>query len=40
MLFGYYSAGSPRSYEESIDAAPPLISREVEIAVAAASCLA
>lgn len=34
-LVGYYSAGFGWSYEESIDHAPPLISRAVEIAVAA-----
>jgi hypothetical protein len=35
MLLAYYGADFGRSYEESIDYAPPLISRQAEIAVAA-----
>ena len=35
MLLAYYGAGFGWSYEESIDHAPPLISRQTEIAVAA-----
>jgi hypothetical protein len=35
MLLAYYGAGFGWSYEESIDRAPPLISRQAEIAVAA-----
>ena len=35
MLLAYYGAGFGWSYEESIDHAPPLISRQAEIAVAA-----
>jgi hypothetical protein len=35
MLLAYYGAGFGWSYEESIDYAPPLISRQAEIAVAA-----
>ena len=34
MLIGYYSAGLASTYAESIDAAPPVISREVEIIAA------
>ena len=34
MLIGYYSAGLASSYAESIDAAPPMISREMEIIAA------
>ncbi|HVV81151.1 MAG TPA: hypothetical protein VHD59_16260 [Pseudolabrys sp.] len=34
MVAGYYSAGFGWSYEESIDRAPPPISRAAEIAVA------
>jgi hypothetical protein len=34
MLVGYYSAGLASAYSESIDAAPPMISREVEIIAA------
>jgi hypothetical protein len=34
MVVGYYSAGFGWSYQESIDRAPPLISRAAEIAVA------
>lgn len=35
LLSGYYSSGlAPPSYEESIDAPPPPISRETEIAAA------
>ena len=34
MLIGYYSAGLASSYAESIDVAPPMISREVEIIAA------
>lgn len=34
MVAGYYSAGLGWSYEESIDRAPPPISRAAEIAVA------
>ncbi len=35
MLLAYYGAGFDWSYEESIDHAPPLVSRQAEIAVAA-----
>jgi len=35
MLLAYYGAGFGWSYEESIDRAPPPISRQVEIAAAA-----
>jgi hypothetical protein len=35
MLLAYYGAGLGWSYEESIDRAPPLITRQAEIAVAA-----
>ncbi len=34
MLIGYYSAGFATAYSESIDVAPPAISREAEIAAA------
>ena len=34
MLIGHYSAGLASTYTESIDAAPPMISREVEIIIA------
>ena len=34
MLIGYYSAGLASNYAESIDAAPPMISREIEIITA------
>jgi hypothetical protein len=34
MLIGYYSAGLASTYAESIDAAPPMISREIEIIAA------
>lgn len=34
MLIGYYSAGFASTYGESIDVAPPLISRAAEIAAA------
>jgi hypothetical protein len=34
MLIGYYSAGLASSYAESIDVAPPMISREVEMIAA------
>lgn len=34
MLIGYYSAGLASTYTESIDVAPPMISREVEIIAA------
>jgi hypothetical protein len=34
MLIGYYSAGLASTYAESIDVAPPMISREVEIIAA------
>ncbi len=34
LLLGYYSAGLTAPYEESIDRAPPPISREAEIAAA------
>jgi hypothetical protein len=34
LLLGYYSAGFTWAYEESIDHAPPLISRAAEIAAA------
>jgi len=34
MLIGYYSAGVASTYAESIDVAPPMISREVEIIAA------
>lgn len=34
LLFAYYGSGFNRSYEESIDEPPPLISHEAEIAVA------
>jgi hypothetical protein len=34
MLIGYYSAGFASAFSESIDAPPPLISREAEIAAA------
>ena len=34
LLFSYYSAGFASTYEESIDRAPPRISREAEIAAA------
>ena len=34
LLLGYYSAGFTWTYEESIDHAPPLISRATEIAAA------
>jgi len=35
MLLAYYSAGLGRSYEESIDAPPPLVSREAELTIVA-----
>ena len=35
LLLGYYGSGFNRPYEESIDSAPPPISREAEIAAAA-----
>ena len=36
LILGYYSAGfAPPSYEESIDAAPPIVSHDLEIAAAA-----
>lgn len=35
LVLGYYGSGMSRPYEESIDRAPPPISREVEIAAAA-----
>ena len=34
LVIGYYSAGLATTYSESIDAAPPLISRGAEIAAA------
>ncbi len=34
MLIGYYGAGLASAYSESIDVAPPMISREVEIIAA------
>ena len=34
LVIGYYSAGLAASYSESIDAAPPMISRGAEIAAA------
>ena len=34
MLIGYYSAGLASTYAESIDVAPPMISREAEIIAA------
>ena len=34
MLIGYYSAGLASAYTDSIDVAPPMISREVEIIAA------
>jgi hypothetical protein len=34
MLIGYYSAGLASSFTESIDVAPPMISREAEIIAA------
>ena len=35
VLIGYYGSGFAQPYQESIDQAPPLVSREVEIAAAA-----
>jgi hypothetical protein len=35
MLLAYFGSGSPARFEESIDAPPPLITREVELAAAA-----
>lgn len=35
LLLGFYASGLSRNYEESIDRAPPPISREAEIAAAA-----
>lgn len=35
MLLAYFGSGAPGRYEESIDAPPPVISRETEFALAA-----
>jgi hypothetical protein len=35
MLLAYFGSGSPGRFEESIDAPPPVISRETEVALAA-----
>lgn len=35
LLIGYYGSGFAQPYQESIDQAPPLVSREVEITAAA-----
>ena len=35
LLLAYYGSGFARPYEESIDAAPPLVAREAELAAAA-----
>lgn len=36
LLIGYYGSGfAPRSYEESIDRPPPIVSHDLEIAIAA-----
>ena len=36
LMIGYYSSGlAPRSYEESIDGAPPPVRHETEVAMAA-----